>query len=92
MEVPEPIITASDITRPLVISMARSICAASTSRPAKVNFVCFNAPDIKQKISVIATHSISHGPVGAVRAAAFAATLFGLNSLVDGLGLTLSVL
>jgi hypothetical protein len=28
----------------------------------------------------------------AVRAAAFAATLFGLNALVDGLGLTLSVL
>ena len=60
---PRPIITASDITSPLVMSMLARMRVASTSRPLRTNLVCLSAPDMRQKISGSETHSISQGPV-----------------------------
>jgi class 3 adenylate cyclase len=61
---PRPIITASLITRPLVMSMLRRIAAGSTSRPSHHrDAICFSAPAIRQKASGSTIHSISHGPV-----------------------------
>ena len=48
---PSPIITASDITRPLVRSMLARIFAASTSSPSRTKRVCFSAPAIRQNAS-----------------------------------------
>ena len=60
---PSPIITASDMTRPLVMSRLARIRSASTSRPSSTKRVCFSAPAVRQKVSGSTIHSISHGPV-----------------------------
>jgi hypothetical protein len=60
---PRPIITASLITRPWVMSMLRRMAAGSTSRPSSTARDCFSAPAIRQKASGSTIHSISHGPV-----------------------------
>ena len=60
---PSPIITASDMIRPLVMSRFSRIFFSLTCRPSTTKRVCASAPADSMKISGSAIHSISHGPV-----------------------------